>query len=89
MAGEGLRETLPDRTGDERLRDIIRKLTPAEVSEVAGNDTNPFMLATAPPRTASEVLGQVSALEAEIRLLRRERQQLADALATEMLRNPC
>lgn len=89
MAGEGLRETLSDRTGDKRLRDIIRKLTPAEVSEVAGNDTNPFMLATAPPRTASEVLGQVSALEAEIRLLRRERQQLADALATEMLQNPC
>ena len=69
---------LPDRTDDERLRDIIRKLTPAEVSEVAGNDTNPFMLATAPPLVA---------FEAEIRRLRSEHKQLADALATEMLKN--
>ena len=75
--------------GDERLRDIIRDLTPAEVSEIAGSDdANPFLLAAAPPRAAAEVSGYVSALEAENRSLRKERKQLADALAAEMLENP-
>lgn len=75
--------------GDERLRDIIGNLTPAEVSDVAGSDdTNPFLLATVPPRMAAEVSGYVSALEAENRSLRKECKQLADALATELLQYP-
>lgn len=75
--------------GDERLRDIIRDLTPAEVSEVAGSDdVNPFLLATASPLARSEVSGYVSALEAENRSLRKQCRQLASALATEILKNP-
>ena len=75
--------------GDDRLRDIVRPLTPAEVTDVAGNGTNPFLLDSTAASGASEASGYVSALEAEIRSLRKERKQLADALAEEMLKNPC
>ncbi len=75
--------------GDERLRDIVRHLTPADVSEVAGNGTNPFVDVSTAASGASEVSVYVSALEAEIRSLRKERKQLAEALAAEMLKHPC
>lgn len=72
---------------DERLRDIVRDLTPGEVADVAGDGTNPFLLATTAVPEASEFSGYVAALEAENRSLRRERKQLADELAAAMLRD--
>ncbi len=63
---------------DERLRDMVRHLTPGEVTDVAGNCTSPFM--------AVPVTVYVSALEAEHRSLRNENKQIADALAAEMIK---
>ena len=74
--------------GDERLRDIVRDLTPGEVADIAGSGTNPFLVAST-ASGASEASGYLSALEAEIRSLREDRKQLAGALAAEMLKNPC
>ena len=74
---------------DERLRDIVRGLTPGEVTDVAGGGANPFLVAKAAASGASEVSRYVSALETENRSLRRECKQLADALAAAMLRDRC
>ena len=63
---------------DERLRNMVRQLTPGEVTDVAGNGTNPF---SDVPRKVC-----VSALEADHRCLRKANKQFADALAAEMLK---
>lgn len=62
---------------DERVRDMVRQLTPAEVTDIAGGGTNPFM--GVPQRV------YISAIEADHGSLRNQNKQLAEALAARML----